>query len=425
MESFQRAQVDKLVQRLNEPPRFITALFGPRQTGKTTIVLQALARTDLTPCYLQVDPDPDEEHALTGGTTTTTHLSGEPKGRRWLVDRWKEARREAERSQRGAVLILDEIQKIRGWSEVVKGLWDADKRRGCPLHVVILGSAPLLMQSGLSESLTGRFETIRVTHWSFAEMSAAFGFDLSQYLYFGGWPGAAPLVRDPAAWRDYVLGSLVEPNIERDIVAMTRVDKPALLRRLFQLGADCSGQILSYTKMLGQLQDAGNTTTLARYLDLLASAGLLAGLQKYTGSPVSRRASSPKLNVLNTALMTAGSGYSFEEARADRTYWGRIVESAVGAHLFNTAESDMRLYYWRERSHEVDFVLKRGGRVVAVEVKSGEERPSTRGPRPMPGMEEFERRFDRCRCLLVGESGIPLNEFLTAPAAEWFGEAWE
>ena len=271
-------------------------------------------------------------------------------------------------------MVLDEIQKIEGWSETVKGLWDADRLRDRPLRVVILGSAPLLMQSGLSESLAGRFETIRVTHWSFAEMSSAFDFDLPKYLYFGGYPGAAPFVRDPDRWRGYILGALVEPNIERDLLAMTRVDKPALLKRLFELGAACSGQILSYTKMLGQLHDAGNTTTLARYLDLLASAGLLAGLQKYTGSPVSRRASSPKLNVLNTALMTAGSGYSFDEAQSDRTFWGRIVESAVGAHLFNTSETDMRLHYWREGSHEVDFVLKRGSRVVAVEVKSGGER---------------------------------------------------
>ena len=202
------------------------------------------------------------------------------------------------------------------------------------------------------------------------------------------------------------------------------MDKPALLKRLFELGADCSGQIVSYTKMLGQLHDAGNTTTLARYLDLLAGAGLLAGLQKYTGSPVARRGSIPKLNVLNTALMTAGSGYSFDEAQADRTYWGRIVESAVGAHLFNTAGSDMLLHYWREGQHEVDFVLKRGSRVVGIEVKSGEERRPARGRRPLPGMGEFERRFNRCRGLLVGEGGVPLNEFLTAPAGEWFEEAW-
>ena len=427
MESFQRPQVDTLVERLAEPVRHVLALFGPRQTGKTTIARQALARTDLPSRYLAIDePDPADPPFLYDETAVTFPATSQrERDTQWLVRQWEAARTEAERFPRGAVLVLDEVQKIPDWSETVKGLWDADRLRDCPLRVVILGSAPLLMQSGLSESLAGRFETIRVTHWSFAEMSEAFGLDLAQYLYFGGYPGAGPLVREPDRWRAYVLGGLVEPNIERDLLAMTRVDKPALLKRLFELGADCSGQILSYTKMLGQLHDAGNTTTLARYLDLLGKVGLLAGLQKYTGSPVSRRASIPKLNVLNTALMTAGSGYSFDEAQGDRTYWGRIVESAVGAHLFNTAESDMRLHYWREGSNEVDFVLRRGSRIVAVEVKSGEEGMPARGRRPLRGMQEFQRRFDRCRGLLVGEGGIPLNEFLTASAGVWFGEAWE
>ena len=334
----------------------------------------------------------------------------------WLIRNWEAARREAGRSDR-FVLVFDEIQKIPRWSETVKGLWDADRASGCPLHVVILGSAPLLMQSGLSESLAGRFESIHVSHWSFAEMSRAFDFDLPTYLYFGGYPEAARFVRDPERWRDYILGSLVEPTIERDILAMTRVDKPALLRRLFELGRMYSGQILSYTKMTGQLQDAGNTTTLAHYLDLLSGAGMLTGLQKYSGSTVRGRASSPKLQVLNTALMTAGSGYSFDEAQADRTFWGHIVESAVGAHLFNTAASDIRLYYWRDDSFEVDFVLQRSDRAIAIEVKSGLHRGALRG------MDKFVERFRPHGSLLVGEGGVPLNEFLTAPAGYWFEEA--
>ena len=335
----------------------------------------------------------------------------------WLVRKWEEARREAEQFGRGYVLVFDEIQKIPRWSETVKGLWDADRARGLPLHVVILGSAPLLMQSGLHESLAGRYELIRVTHWSFKEMSEAFGFDLPQYLYFGGYPGAARLVReDQARWRDYVLGSLVQPNIERDLLSMTRVDKPALLKRLFELGAAYSGQILSYTKMLGQLQDAGNTTTLARYLDLLSSAGLLTGLPKYSNRPHLRRGSSPKFNVLNTALMTAGSSYSFEEAKADRTFLGRLVESAVGAHLFNTATSDISLHYWRDTPFEVDFVLQRGFQLIPIEVKSGAK------TRNLQGMAAFEQRFRPRRSLLVGEGGIPLDEFLTVPAYEWFEE---
>jgi predicted AAA+ superfamily ATPase len=334
----------------------------------------------------------------------------------WLVRHWVNARREAERSPRGFVLVFDEIQRVSRWSETVKGLWDADRAAKRALHVVILGSSPLLMQSGLSKSLAGRFESIRFTHWSFTEMADAFGIDLSAYLYFGGYPGAASLARDQDRWRDYVLRALVEPNIERDVLSMTRVDKPALLKRLFELGAGASGQILSYTKMLGELRDAGNTTTLARYLELLKGAGLLAGLPKYASRP-HRRGSIPKLNVLNTALMTAGSGYTFDEAKGDRTFWGRVVESAVGAHLFNTATSDIGLHYWRDSPHEVDFVLQRGPRLVAIEVKSGPRRGTLRG------LETFTERFRPQRSLLVGEGGdVPLQEFLAPPAGRWVDE---
>ena len=419
MASFQRPQVATLCQRLAEPPRQLIALFGPRQTGKTTIVRQALRQIDLESRYWAVDEPESDRFRIPSATTEATffapQMPDKERLRERLVENWEEARLKAEQLG-GFVLVCDEIQEIPQWSETVKGLWDADRARGCPLHVVILGSAPLLMQSGLSESLAGRFESIHITHWSFDEMSAAFDFDLPHYLYFGGYPGTVPFVRDQDRWRDYILGALVEPNIERDLLAMTRVDKPALLKRLFELGAVYSGQLLSYTKMLGQLQDAGNTTTLARYLDLLASAGLLAGVPKYAGQVHRVRASSPKLNVLNTALMTAGSGYSFIEAQADRSFWGRIVESAVGAHLFNTATSDIRLHYWREGSLEVDFVLQRGARIVAIEVKSGAKMGSLRG------MEEFADRFSPRRSLLVGEGGIPLNEFLTVPAHYWFEE---
>ena len=421
MASFQRPQAATLYRRLTEPPRRLIALFGPRQTGKTTIVLQVLQQIDLESRYLAIDkPDSDDEFRIPANTTKTTFLPPQEQDeaglKERLVENWEEARLKAEQLG-GFVLVCDEIQKVPQWSEIVKGLWDADRARGCPLHVVILGSAPLLMQSGLSESLAGRFELIRVTHWSFAEMAEAFGFDLPTYLYFGGYPGAVSFMRPPGRWRDYILDSLVEPNVERDLLAMTRVNKPALLKRLFELGAAYSGQILSYTKMQGQLQDAGNTTTLARYLDLLSSAGLLAGVPKYAGRVHLVRASIPKLNVLNTALMTAGSGYSFDEAQMDRSFWGRIVESAIGAHLFNTATSDIRLHYWRDGSHEVDFVLQRGARIIAIEVKSGANKM------PLRGMDEFKQRFNPHRSLLVGNGGISLDKFLTEPAHHWFKEA--
>ncbi len=410
MASFQRPQVATLCRRLAEPPRHLIALFGPRQTGKTTIVRQALEQINFKSRYLAVDEPDSTELRVPSDVAEATFRPRQEHDAEWLVRHWEEARREAEQLGRFA-LVFDEIQKVPQWSETVKGLWDADRARGCPLHVVILGSAPLLVQSGLSESLAGRFEPIRVAPWSFDEMSAAFDFDLPHYLYFGGYPGTAQFVQDPDRWRNYILNSLIEPNIERDLLAMTRVDKPALLKRLFELGAKHSGQIRTYEKMQKELSTSNDT--LKRYLNLLKNAGLLTNVQKYVGKD-RVRASSPKLNVLNTALMTAGSGYSFAEAQADRSFWGRIVESAVGAHLFNTAAPDIRLHYWRDEPHEVDFVLQRGTRIVAIEVKSGANRM------PLAGMDEFGRRFSPHRSLLVGEGGIPLNEFLAVPAHHWF-----
>ena len=416
MDLYQRTQVETLARRLNEPPRQLVALFGPRQTGKTTIVRQVLSRIDVPSRYLPVDdPAPTDIRIPSSDIRATPPRFLPGRGTESLIHYWEEARREAERSPRGFVLAIDEIQKIPGWSDTVKGLWDADRSRGLPLRVVILGSAPLLVQSGLAESLAGRFERIPVAHWSFPEMASAFDFDLPTYLYFGGYPGAATLARDDEErWRDYIISSIVGPNIERDILSMTRVDKPALLKRLFDLGSSYSGQILSFTKIVGQLHDAGNTTTLARYLELLSSAGLLTGLQNWSNRAHRRKASIPKLMVLNTALMTAGSGYSFEEARADRTFWGRIVESAVGAHLVNTATTDVHVHYWRRSSMEVDFVLERGSRIVAIEVTHG------RHPHTFAGTREFNRRFSPERTLLVGTDGIPISEFLSRAAADWF-----
>lgn len=280
---------------------------------------------------------------------------------------------------------------------------------------MLLGSAPLVQQ-GLTESLAGRFELLRLPHWSYAEMRQAFAFSLEYYLCFGGYPGAAPLVESPARWRRYVLDSLIETTIGRDVLLLTRVDKPALLRRLFELGCRYSGQVLSYTKMVGQLHDAGNTTTLAHYLELLAAAGLLTGLQKYSGREVRTRASSPKLQVLNTALMSAQLDLGLGAVREDREAWGRLVESAVGAHLANAAASGAcELCYWREGHHEVDFVVRAGRTVTAIEVKSGRRRDS------LPGMAAFGERFRVTRRLLVGGDGVPVEEFLAQPPLHWVG----
>lgn len=407
---FRRSQVSVLNRRLHETPRWIVAVFGPRQTGKTTIVRQALEVSGLKHTYLPVDA-PDTRTLRLPSTDST---APSVRDAAWIVWNWERARIECDNDETGAqhVLLFDEIQKIADWSEAVKGLWDADRAVGRPLHVVVLGSAPLLMQSGLTESLMGRFETIRVRHWSFAEMQDAFGFGLDEYCYFGGYPGTAALVSEPDRWRDYVLGSVVEPTVERDVLEVTRVDKPLALKRLFEVGAAFSGQILTYSKM-ANLTGAGNETTVARYLDLLGQTGLVAGLPAYV-SPARRRRSSPKLIALNSALMAAMSDYTFEEARADRSFWGRVVESVVGAHLLNSSASNVHVNYWRDRGLEVDFVVQRGTRLVVVEVKSSAK------PGGLQGRDAFQNRFPGARSVLVGaQGGVPLAEFLSKPAGDW------
>lgn len=388
-----RKSFETLFKRLKEPRRFIQSLIGPRQVGKTTLARQAAAELGSASRYVSAD------------LATLQDTS-------WLQQQWDIAR-ELAKSEGKALLIVDEIQKIPHWSDMVKFLWDQDTASGIDLSVLILGSSPWLMQKGLSESLAGRFEIMPITHWSFKEMHEIFGWSLEHYLYFGGYPGAAPLSdeKDPTRWINYINDSIIETTISRDILLMNQVNKPALLRRLFQLGCIYSGQILSYTKMLGELQDAGNSTTLAHYVDLLAGAGLLTGLQKFANQSVRRKGSSPKFAVYNTALLSAQSGKSFHEAMADRVFLGRLIESAVGAHLLNTIRgTQIELFYWREGDREVDFVLKFGEKLVAIEVKSGQEtiRHS--------GLDAFVKQFKPDRILLIGDQGIPLKTFLaTAP----------
>ena len=324
-EAYRRPHATVLAKRLAEPRRFIQVVAGPRQVGKTTLVQQV---------------------AEAAGRPVQFASADEPtlRGPQWVAQQWEAARLMA--GHRGALLVLDEVQKAAGWSESVKRLWDEDTRAKLPIKVVLLGSAPLLIERGLSESLAGRFEILRLPHWSAAEMRAAFAWPVERFIFYGGYPGAALLVADVDRWARYVRDALIETTIARDVLLLTRVDKPALLRRLFELGCRYSGQVLSYTKMLGQLQDAGNTTTLAHYLDLLSGAGMLTGLPKYARQAVRQRGSSPKLQVLNTALITAQSGLTLDEARKDHEFWGRLVESAVGAHLANAAAAGVcELFY--------------------------------------------------------------------------------
>jgi predicted AAA+ superfamily ATPase len=385
-----------LEKRMAEPRRFMQVLAGPRQVGKTTLARQLMASLSHVVHFASADALAAED-------------------RQWIRQQWETARFKLSQSDsEEGLLILDEVQKVPDWSEVVKVLWDNDSANQLPLKVIILGSSPLLLQRGLTESLAGRFETIPVRHWSFKEMRDAFGMSLDEYIYFGGYPGAADFRQDEERWRNYIVDSLIETTISRDILLMTQVNKPALLRQLFFLGCNYSGQILSYQKMVGQMQDAGNTTTLAHYLELLSGAGMLCGISKYAGQQVRQRGSSPKFQVMDMALMSALTGQGFKAVRSDPELWGRWVESAIGAHLINSSiEYGFELFYWRDRGREVDFVVRYQGRLLAIEVKSHKRQTA------LPGMDAFVKAFHPDKLLLVGGDGLDVESFLTMDVKQW------
>jgi uncharacterized protein len=388
---FERSIVLTLVDRLGRERRFVQALLGPRQVGKTTAVLQARA-------YLE-----------SAGLGFVFASGDEPllPGPSWVDEQWDEARALAAGGP--VVLALDEVHKLPGWADRVKANWDRDTRDGTDVRLVVLGSSPLLVGRRLGESLAGRFEVIPATHWQWNECRDAFGWDLETFVFFGGYPGAAPLINDFSRWRSYVLEALIETTVTRDVLSLGRIDKPALLRQLFYLVCELSGQVVSYNKLIGQLHDAGNTTTVAHYLRLLEDVWLAVGLPKYSGSMVRKRASSPKLLVLDTALMSAVRGVGFEEARAERDYWGRLTETAAGAHLFARAQAGPeRVLYWRERNLEVDFVVQDPSGLTAIEIKSGRRRDGDRH-----GLDAFLTRYPAARLRVAGTSGTPLEKFLS------------
>jgi len=384
----ERAYFKQLSKRIEEPRNFIQVITGPRQVGKTTLVSQILKKLSIGYIFESAD-------AVLNSNTA------------WLQQIWETARLKMKASGANEILlVIDEVQKIENWSEIVKQQWDKDTREGTNIKVVLLGSSRLLIQKGLTESLAGRFETINMGHWSFPEMEAAFGWNINQYIYFGGYPGSAILIDDFERWKNYIKDSLIETSISRDILMLTRVDKPALLKRLFELGSLYSGQILSYTKLMGELNDAGNTTTLSHYLDLLSDSGLLGGLEKFAGNVIRKRSSSPKFQVYNNALLSAQSKYKYSEIVTSPKEWGRMVESSVGAHLINFSKSERyELYYWREGEQEVDFVIEKNEKTIAIEVKSGKRSENA-------GMSVFAKKYNPERVLLVGTGGIAVEDFL-------------
>ena len=386
---FKKPQFYELKSRLLEPKDKIQTVSGPRQVGKSTMVKQVLQEIDIP--YLSVSAD--------NVPKTDTF---------WISEMWATARARMKAANAPEfLLVIDEVHKLDNWSEAVKKEWDDDVRNDINMKVVILGSSRLLLKDGLTESLAGRYELIRMPHWSYNEMREAFAMDLDQYIYFGGYPGGAKYIKDERRWRRYIKDSIIAPAIERDILTTKMIYKPILMRQLFDLGCMYSGKELSLNKMLGQLQDAGNVTTLAGYLNTLEEGRLLCGLQKYAQDEARKYNSVPKLMVYNTALLTAQTSTTFHKTFTMPALWGRWVESAVGAYLLNQAdEYDYKLYYWRENNDEVDFVIEYSGQHIAIEVKSGR-----RGANE--GLKTFTKKFHPQQSFVVGTDGVPIEEFLT------------
>ena len=383
----ERVQIQDIIERLQEPRRTIQVVAGPRQVGKTTTVKQALQQQAIPFRFLNADGVDAEDNA-------------------WIASQWEEVRAWMRfNGYSETVLAIDEIHKINNWSEQVKREWDADTFNDLGIKVVLLGSSRLLLKKGLTESLAGRFEIIPMGHWSFAEMQEAFGWDINQYIYFGGYPGSAPYIKNEARWRRYMREAIISPAIEKDVLQTTYIYKPALMHQLFRLGCAYSGELLSYNKMLGMLQDAGNATTLVNYLEVLGESKLLTGLPKYVMDASRKYRTIPKLQVFNNGLLTALSeGATYEKVITDPKRWGRWVESAVGCYLLDKAdELEYTVYYWRENNEEVDFVVRRGERLLAIEVKSGRRQMNS-------GVGKFREQYNPQHTLMVGGDAMPVEQ---------------
>ena len=383
----QRAYYKLITERIKEPRKFLQIVEGPRQVGKSTVIKQVLKTTDMPWLHFAADNVP----------ATSNY---------WINECWMAARNKmVVENLAELLLVIDEVQKISNWAEAVKKEWDADTFNDINIKVILLGSSRVRLEKGLSESLKGRFEVIRMPNWSYQEMQEAFDMTLDEYIYFGGYPGAADLRKDIDRWHEYIKSSIIDATINNDILIDTPISKPALLRQTMELSSAYSGQLLSLTKMIGQLQDAGNTTTITNYLNLLKQSGMVCGLQKYTLDQARRRASVPKYQVFNNALMSLYAEHDFSSARQDHRIWGRFVESAAGAHILNCAYiNNFDVFYWREENLEVDFVLAKNSRIVAIEVKSNNEKDTA-------GLHAFEERFHPHRTMIVGVGGLSLENF--------------
>lgn len=383
MKNFQRSEVAQIASNLSKEMPVFQVLTGPRQIGKTTAANQIMEQFPYEKIYASAD-------------------APVPVGPEWIDSQWRLAESRADATGNPVLLVLDEVQKAEQWSEAVKAKWDQKKH---DIRLLILGSSALLIQKGLTESLAGRFFMNRFTHWSYDECAGAFGWTLPEWLYFGGYPGTAIFKDNIRQWKQYVNDSLIETVLSKDVLQLHPITKPALMRHLFGLATTFPSQILSYNKMLGQLQEAGNTTTLAHYLAILSTAFLASGLELFSKGHIRKRGSSPKLILWNNALINGISLRDYEQTFSDKTFWGRLVENAVGAHLLNKlAGSPVSITYWRKGDQEVDFILSAGEKIIALEVKSGR-------PGRVSGLAAFKKHYPDSEALIIGAHGISLEEF--------------
>ena len=411
--SFERSYKREILHWLEKEPDLIIMLWGPRQSGKTTLILQVLAAYSGASQYINADEFNEEIEML--AFPTLKEIEPEKRLAAWMLYSWEQARQRAGETGKPFVLVIDEVQKIDDWSRRIKGMWDRDRREFHPIHVVLLGSSPHQLQKGLSESLCGRYQKLFTHHWSYSEMSQAFGFSLDEFIYYGGYPGAAKYLRrgGHSQWYQHVKESVVTNNINRDILDLIEIKKPEVMKQLYAMGARYSGQLFSFQKISESLQ-GGDQPLLRGYLRILGQVFMLAGLSPYA-KDLHKQGGTPKFQVFNTALMSVAHNYDLKQARQKTDYWGRLVESAVGAHLLSTLPYRANLHYWRYENHEVDFVVEMGLELIAIEVKSGRKKKTATA-----GIEEFKKRFDVTKTMIIGTGGdMTLQQFLSEPATTW------
>ena len=373
------------------PCSFIQIFVGPRQVGKTTAAEQILK---------QIKDQNIDGKIVTADGPNIDHTYLET----WLEMAMNKA------SKAPYLLIIDEIHKIKSWSEVVKVFWDQRNRKQVPLNLLILGSSQIMLDAGVSESLAGRIEKHYFTHWNYLEINEAFNVSINDYIYWGGYPGTYHIIDDEIRWKKYVNLSLIDTILMNDIMILKNIAKPALMKNCFELACLYSGKELSFNKMLGQLQDVGNTTTLASYLYILERASLVCGLDKYSTSLIRQKKSSPKFQVFNNAFLSSLSLNSKNKVMDTPDVWGRWVESAVGAHLLNICQnSQYKLTYWRKDKMEIDFVLYDNKNIWLIEVKSGKKKRYKTN-----NFKLFQKEFDcLTKSMVVGSGGMELIDFFS------------